>query len=82
MAKLPEYFELFVGNGYETLELLWELSDPKELEEIGIINAQHQNRILSLIANRDRDDSQAPTRIGQGRVTLEALTCEGENDAK
>jgi len=48
---LSEYYENFVGNGYEKMAFIKEMNTVEDLLEIGIQNESHQQRVLRAIAN-------------------------------
>ena len=49
VVGLPEYYDAFIQNGYETLELVKEIENKHELNEIGIVYKGHQYTILAEI---------------------------------
>eukprot|EP01083_Nonionella_stella_P030182 82817_1 len=46
IVKLPQYYSLFVDNGYNTLRIVAAMTDKSELREIGITLQGHQTRII------------------------------------
>ena len=46
---LPQYYEVFVKNGYESLDFIKEINDREELEVIGIMLLGHQTKFLAEI---------------------------------
>ena len=59
-VKLPQYFDLFMKNGFDDLEIFSEL-DMEVLEQIGIKKRDHQEEILKH-ATIFRDDTQPSTQ--------------------
>ena len=49
IVELPDYYDLFIQNGYETLELVKEIEDKQKLRDIGIVYKGHQYVILAEI---------------------------------
>lgn len=43
---LPQYHQLFIYNGYDSIAFIKEIRDFSELEQIGIVNKQHQFMIM------------------------------------
>jgi len=60
-VRLPQYFDVFVSNGYETLGIIKEIVDENDLVEIGIMLKGHQKKILLEVQrlNGQRDQSGA-----------------------
>eukprot|EP01083_Nonionella_stella_P130042 394631_1 len=48
VLELPLYFDAFVSNGYETMQIIKEISSKQELTEIGV-SSEHQMIILQQI---------------------------------
>ena len=48
ILKLPQYFQLFIDNGYDEIETIMEMDD-KELQDIGINKKGHRKKILRYI---------------------------------
>ena len=44
---LPQYYQVFLLNGYETLDFVKEIGDKQELTDIGIDYLEHQYQILA-----------------------------------
>ena len=49
MAKLPQYYSIFVQNGYESLDIIREIQYESELIEIGIQLTQHIEMLMNAI---------------------------------
>ena len=77
-VRLPQYYETFVGAGYESIEILIEIDDRNDLKEIGIKLPGHQTKIMAEIRRlKNRmlmDDKIIPH---QGSIALEYG---GDND--
>ena len=58
---LPQYYQRFLQNGHETLDIIKEIKDREELADIGINFMEHQDQFLTEISklkelsNRDED---------------------------
>eukprot|EP01084_Bolivina_argentea_P293981 505740_1 len=57
-VKLPEYYDAFVNNGYETIRFIAEINDAKQLLEIGIIVQEHQEQILEEIRTLKTENNE------------------------
>eukprot|EP01083_Nonionella_stella_P143402 445656_1 len=51
VVHLPQYFDVFMSYGYETMAIVEEIRNIQELMEIGIVSRVHQMRILMEIEN-------------------------------
>ena len=49
VVKLPQYINIFIQQGYESLDIIREIKKKEELEEIGIIKKGHQTKIMAQI---------------------------------
>eukprot|EP01084_Bolivina_argentea_P113310 201975_1 len=49
LIKLPQYFDAFISNGYESLNFIKEISNKTELFEIGVELKGHQTKLLAEI---------------------------------
>merc|ERR1711933_538432 len=47
---MDQYFDDFVKNGYDSLDIIKEITDKSELEDIGIVSNDHQTKIMTQIA--------------------------------
>eukprot|EP01083_Nonionella_stella_P027966 77010_1 len=47
--ELPQYFDVFISNGYESMNLIQDIPDADELKEIGIVSKEHQIKIMNAI---------------------------------
>ena len=47
---LPQYYQQFLQNGYETLDIIKEIQHREELMDIGIYRTEHQYQILAEIS--------------------------------
>ena len=62
----PEYTDAFVANGYDSLPLIAYIEKEQELEDFGIVDKEHQKRIMEEIEKlkekkdptKDNDDQQ------------------------
>eukprot|EP01084_Bolivina_argentea_P201001 343620_1 len=45
-VKLPQYYDVFVANGYETLDIVQDIADVNELKEIGITLKGHTLKLI------------------------------------
>eukprot|EP01083_Nonionella_stella_P300997 1030386_1 len=48
-VKLPEYYSVFVDNGFDNLSFIMDITDADDLTNIGISKIGHQKRILKQI---------------------------------
>eukprot|EP01083_Nonionella_stella_P077342 211134_1 len=46
---LYQYFDVFVANGYESMQIVKEISNIEELKEVGIESKQHQMKIMEAV---------------------------------
>ena len=46
-VRLPQYYENFIQNGFESLFIIKDINDRDILKEIGIILAGHQLKIIT-----------------------------------
>eukprot|EP01083_Nonionella_stella_P086947 241725_1 len=61
--QLPQYFDVFINNGYESMLIIKEIVDVSDLKEIGIESSQHQIVILKGIQTWKREhDIQENTK--------------------
>ena len=49
VLKLPQYYQIFFDQGYDSCEMIKEIRFESELEEIGITNKKHQMIIMANI---------------------------------
>ena len=56
IVELPQYFDLFSENGYESIKFIKTMSDKSELREIGITKLGHQTLPWSEIKNLKEHD--------------------------
>ena len=49
VLKLPQYYQIFVDNGYDSCDMIKAIEFESELEEIGITSQQHQVMIMAQI---------------------------------
>eukprot|EP01084_Bolivina_argentea_P244918 410193_1 len=49
VVKLPQYYDNFAGNGYESLQIIHAISNVSELAEIDIVLKEHQKQIMDKI---------------------------------
>eukprot|EP01083_Nonionella_stella_P282896 962803_1 len=66
-VRLPQYYNLFVDNGYNTLRIVRAIKDKSELQEIGITLVGHQTRIIGEI---NRLKSLNEKEIAKGEESL------------
>eukprot|EP01083_Nonionella_stella_P302419 1042620_1 len=45
-AKLPQYYHTFIENGYDTLEIIKEITDNNQLQEIGVLKKGHMMKLM------------------------------------
>ena len=57
---LPQYYPVFLQNGYETLDIVKEITDKQELIDIGINHLQHQYRILAEVCKLNLQQTNTP----------------------
>ena len=69
VVELPQYFELFVKDGYDEMETVMEMND-EELQEIGIDKKGHRKRILRHIHNKSH---QHP--LSQQQCAIYKINC-------
>ena len=66
IVRLPQYLDNFVSNGYNGIDIIQEIHCNKDLEEIGIVNMEHQDIMLAQIQLiRYRDTSYHKTETLQ-----------------
>ena len=46
-VSLPQYYETFIVNGYDTLEKIKLIENKKELQRMGIVLKGHQTKIMA-----------------------------------
>merc|ERR1712176_1307611 len=57
-VKLPEYFDNFVLNGFESLDFICQIKTEHQLEAIGIALIGHRIRILTAINKLNEEKNQ------------------------
>ena len=71
---LPQYYELLIGNGYESLGFVKEIDSRDQLKEIGIILTEHQTKLLSdieplkLIEGKENINKYMLRQMNEGNV--------------
>ena len=71
-VRFPQYFDNFVQNGYESLDLIKEIPDKNELKQIGIDLAGHRTKVMAEIRKLKNDNDYLP------HVANFAMTFEGD----
>eukprot|EP01084_Bolivina_argentea_P084090 152181_1 len=51
VVELPQYFDMLISNGYESLNLIQEIDTIQDLNDIGITVSNHQTKLLNQIVN-------------------------------
>ena len=59
--KMPQYIDLFVQNGYESLQFVKEIKSMDDLEEIGINDIEDQMIIIREIDKLRSIQSDTPS---------------------
>eukprot|EP01083_Nonionella_stella_P006511 18923_1 len=77
---LPQYYSMFIQNGYNALDFIANISDKSELSEIGITIKGHQTQIMAHIAQLkqakidevcDEDELQSEGKNANRNASLE-----------
>ena len=80
-VHLPQYYELLVMNGYESLDFVKEIKDRDELSTIGIILKGHQTKFLAAIRKLQLiDDDEDNEQFIPDETTEIVLKTENHND--
>eukprot|EP01083_Nonionella_stella_P299503 1017532_1 len=67
--KLPQYFALFVDNGFDSMHIVKEIQSMEEIMDIGIESKKHQKKILKAIKKWKRENvNKVENRKREGSV--------------
>eukprot|EP01083_Nonionella_stella_P315175 1137618_1 len=58
VVQLPEYYDCFINNGYETMVFVKDISNAAQLQEIGIASVEHQMIVLQEIEELKNEPSE------------------------
>ena len=69
VVKLPQYYSLFVENGYESLDIIREIKDESELQDIGIQLSDTQ-QIMRAIKHLKNTEEAVDKQMRDGKGLL------------
>ena len=79
-AQLPEYYDLFVQNGFDTMDAITCISDRNVLQDIGINKIGHQMKLINDINKLSQHNSNPSTPKSVPKDNT-VVTGEGEQDS-
>eukprot|EP01083_Nonionella_stella_P281030 956226_1 len=76
VVQMPDYYDTFIQNGYDSLDTIKQIKDNVELAEIGISNIDHQTRIFNEIAMLQGEKDHRFSNGSNGETEGECRTTE------
>eukprot|EP01083_Nonionella_stella_P180990 646972_1 len=82
VVDLPQYIPNFILNGYESLAVIAQITNTRELKKMGIGSNHHQTKIMIAIGKLEEDDGDQPEGAtwGQLRRTTKPRTNDHPKD--
>eukprot|EP01084_Bolivina_argentea_P278035 474851_1 len=58
VVELPQYYDTFINNGFESIQFIQEIADETELVDIDIVITNHQTTIMNAIKELRSDSNE------------------------
>eukprot|EP01084_Bolivina_argentea_P067278 122546_1 len=76
----PEYYDAFVSNGYDAMDVIMAIENKNDLNEIGIVLKGHQTKLLFEIRKLQKTQTKEEDIKPQKIITVEEISEESKNN--
>merc|ERR1712130_673074 len=72
---VEEYYDNFDQNGYDSMEFIQEIENKEQLEDIGIVIAEHQDKLLKAISEykAERKEEAEEGRFSSKKTSIKLM---------